>query len=352
MDSKILKIFYIIIIIFFFVFQPFPLSAQEPCETKYPDDGQCKAACEEGESHDDTAGLCATGKCCHRFAQPAFLKLQVPLFEYTEAGDIAEYISKIYNVSFFIAVPIAIVITIFAGAGWILSGGNPDKIKKSKNLIIRSFIGLGLILSSYIILSFFGLTAFGTLQIEYIEGLPDFSDYEELLEDIEQTPPPPYRPGARQGITTARCETLSGIKNVRVDASIKEILEKTCREVKAINFNIKGIGGLRPGSKFCHGKGLAVDINVPQNYCIDCYRKKGAKVGKFFKPGEDPLSLTRAVVNIFYNNGWCWGGDWRSFKDYMHFSHSCSRAECAAPRPYNWNLSVQENHKRLGITWP
>ncbi|HDQ23033.1 MAG TPA: hypothetical protein ENN28_03625 [Candidatus Uhrbacteria bacterium] len=165
MNFKQLKIFLIISFLFLF---PLAIFAQEPCETKYPDDGKCKVDCEAGEFYDDTAGLCTTGKCCHKYAEALDLTLQVPLFKYVKAENIADYLVTIYNLSLFIVVPIVILVIIYAGVMWIFSGVNVDLVKKSKSYIINAFIGLGLILFSYIILSIFNLTEFKGLQIEYI----------------------------------------------------------------------------------------------------------------------------------------------------------------------------------------
>lgn len=49
-----------------------------------------------------------------------------------------------------------------------------------------------------------------------------------------------------------------------------------------------------------HNYGLAVDV-----YVVDASGKKN--------------NPTPEVVTIFKQNGFSWGGDWRSFKDYPHF---------------------------------
>ncbi len=164
-----IKNYFFIILISFLLLIPLLAYAQEPCETKYPEDGICKSACDAGESPDDTSGLCSSNRtCCHVYAEPAWLNLQVPLFSYTKARDIAEYITTIYNASLYIILPIAIVAVIITGVYWILAAGNSSKIKKAKSYFIRAFIGLGLVLSSYIILSLFGLTELKGPQVEYI----------------------------------------------------------------------------------------------------------------------------------------------------------------------------------------
>ncbi len=165
---KQIKFFLTVFIFLFFIFLPLLVLAQEPCETKYPEDGKCKTDCGAGEFYDDTTGLCSTGKCCHVYAEPVDINLQVPLFGYTKAQNITEYIMTIYNASLYIVVPIIIVVLIFSGALWILAGGDKDLIFKARRRIISAFIGLGIVLFSYIILSFLGLTSLTGPQVEYI----------------------------------------------------------------------------------------------------------------------------------------------------------------------------------------
>ena len=70
-----------------------------------------------------------------------------------------------------------------------------------------------------------------------------------------------------------------------------------------------------------HALGTAIDINADQNYCV---YSSGATVGSFWKPYENPYSITPYgdVVRAFEKHGWTWGGDaWGSTHDYMHFSY-------------------------------
>ncbi len=87
-------------------------------------------------------------------------------------------------------------------------------------------------------------------------------------------------------------------------------------------FPIKDVGGFswRGGSSE-HNGGTAIDINYNENYCI---YSSGRVVGDYWKPYEDPYSITPYgdVVNAFEKYGFTWGGDaWSSTKDYMHFSY-------------------------------
>lgn len=87
-------------------------------------------------------------------------------------------------------------------------------------------------------------------------------------------------------------------------------------------FPIKDVGGYNwRGSRSEHNGGTAIDINSNENYCI---YNNGTTIGSYWKPYEDPYSITPYgdVINAFEKYGFTWGGDaWRNPKDYMHFSY-------------------------------
>lgn len=74
-----------------------------------------------------------------------------------------------------------------------------------------------------------------------------------------------------------------------------------------------------------HAYGLAIDVNPVQNPWVKDgrvlpragrrYVDRTQAVPGMIHPGD---AVTRAFAGI----GWGWGGDWHSFKDYMHFSAS------------------------------
>ncbi len=96
------------------------------------------------------------------------VQLQVPIFSYTKAANIAEYIKNLYKYGLYLLVPISILIILFAGIKWILAGGNMAQIKQAKNYIIAAITGLIIGLLSYVILSFIGITQLNLPGIEYI----------------------------------------------------------------------------------------------------------------------------------------------------------------------------------------
>jgi hypothetical protein len=89
------------------------------------------------------------------------------------------------------------------------------------------------------------------------------------------------------------------------------------------SFNCRPATG-NPTSLSQHSFGWAVDINPLQNPYV---RSNGTVLRRAVKPYRD-RSLRRpgmihrgdVVVRSFAAIGWTWGGDWRTLKDYMHFS--------------------------------
>jgi len=95
-------------------------------------------------------------------------------------------------------------------------------------------------------------------------------------------------------------------------------------------FNCRPVAGTTTLS--AHASGLAVDINPVQNPWV-----KGDEVDPeagrpFDRAAKRQAALNRgqpgiilgggAVVAAFKQNGWKWGGDWTSEKDYQHFSQT------------------------------
>ena len=67
-----------------------------------------------------------------------------------------------------------------------------------------------------------------------------------------------------------------------------------------------------------HSYGCAIDINWNSNPMIP-----NSMIGKSaYKPGKDKYSVTGRVVDIWKDQGFYWGGDWKDKKDYMHFTYT------------------------------
>ena len=117
-----------------------------------------------------------------------------------------------------------------------------------------------------------------------------------------------------------------GYRSVRVHKDVANDVWAIFDQIQKSGFKAYDIQGYNwrdtstgTGTRSHHSYGLAIDINVRENYCI-----KNGKIiaGEFWKPYENEYSITPngPVVKAFNSKGWIWGGIWKSSKDYMHFS--------------------------------
>jgi len=129
---------------------------------------------------------------------------------------------------------------------------------------------------------------------------------------------PVWRLDERTGVRT------SGTISFAIHHALADIMIEIFEEIYAgaEQFPIRDVHTLRPGSIGEHGRGTAIDINANENW-YNCLRT-GAIVGNFWRPYENPFSITPYgdVVTAFERHGFTWGGDsWRNVVDYMHFSY-------------------------------
>lgn len=115
--------------------------------------------------------------------------------------------------------------------------------------------------------------------------------------------------------------------SLTVNKAIADEVQQIFAEIfaGAEKFPIKSLGGYNwrstaTGTRSQHSYGTCIDINPDENYCI---YNSGTRIGKLWKPHENPYSITPDgdVVRVFKSHGWTWGGEWNSVKDYMHFSY-------------------------------
>ena len=116
-------------------------------------------------------------------------------------------------------------------------------------------------------------------------------------------------------------------KSSTIQLTIHKKLE---REITAVFSELKAIGFpvrksdtaaynwrnmVSGSSRSHHSYGCVVDLNWNSNPMI------GVTAGSY-RPGTDPYSVTSQVVQIWKNHGFYWGGDWKTTKDYMHFTYT------------------------------
>jgi hypothetical protein len=78
----------------------------------------------------------------------------------------------------------------------------------------------------------------------------------------------------------------------------------------------------RRGTWSEHARGEAIDINPLINPFVTSSGKVIPPEGDRYTDRSKPVTgmVTDQVVEIFRRNGYKWGGNWRSSKDYQHFS--------------------------------
>ncbi len=152
------------------------------------------------------------------------------------------------------------------------------------------------------------------------------------LEDVFPNGIPTTQEGIRKYLTTVQVPITrkDGTKTtapVTIHKDVAQDLKNVLQKAQDAGFKVYSIGGfswrnVAHSSKMSqHALGLAVDINVTENYCV--YPSTGQiDAGSFWDPSRSEYSIPKdgVLVKAFKSIGWGWGGDWKSKKDYMHFS--------------------------------
>lgn len=91
-------------------------------------------------------------------------------------------------------------------------------------------------------------------------------------------------------------------------------------EAAGYSYRVMNNGG--SGNLSHHSYGVAIDINVNENYS-----RKGTTIyaGSFWNPAKSEFSIPAdgVLVKAFESIGWKWGGNWSgNYQDYMHFSYT------------------------------
>lgn len=86
-------------------------------------------------------------------------------------------------------------------------------------------------------------------------------------------------------------------------------------------FNCRRATGSKKWSRHSYGK--AIDINPLENPYISrkghISHKKSLSFRNRTHSHKSVILKSDLIVKLFKRNGWRWGGDWRSIKDYQHF---------------------------------
>jgi hypothetical protein len=110
-------------------------------------------------------------------------------------------------------------------------------------------------------------------------------------------------------------------KNMRLPERYGADDQRMMRANLTSAFNCRFVAGTRRWSE--HAYGMAIDINPVQNPYVSGSHVSPAAGRPYVNRRRRAKGMIRAngaVVKAFASIGWEWGGNWRSVKDYMHFS--------------------------------
>ncbi|MDO8668176.1 MAG: pilin [bacterium] len=89
-----------------------------------------------------------------RQGNPTPVKLTNPLTGTQDSEGIPLLLGKIINYAMGIIGSLALVMFIYGGLTWMLSGGSQEQVTKGKNIVIWATLGLAIIFTSYALVKF------------------------------------------------------------------------------------------------------------------------------------------------------------------------------------------------------
>lgn len=106
--------------------------------------------------------LVSAEDCSNTTSSNGTVKLCNPLGSGPDKTDIPKFLGTIINYAMGIVGSLALVMFIYGGLTWMLSGGNEELVKKGKNTAIWAAFGIALIFTSYALVKFVISTIGGT----------------------------------------------------------------------------------------------------------------------------------------------------------------------------------------------
>ena len=107
-----------------------------------------------------------------------------------------------------------------------------------------------------------------------------------------------------------------------VQKALQKAQDQGFKVYSATGYSYRVMNNGGSGKLSHHSYGVAIDINVNENYS---HRGSTVYAGSFWDPSKSEFSIPRngALVNAFREIGWSWGGNWSgNYQDYMHFSYT------------------------------
>lgn len=240
---------------------------------------------------------------------------------------IGQYITAIYNYGIGIAGILAAIVLMAGGVLWLISGGDSSKITQAKELIGGSITGLIVLMTSYVLLIQINpdLVNFKPVTIGAIKGIEAGNEVPQgSSSQFFQCAYNQYGANEQSVKNNLRTVTFLG-HEYSVHSKVVPALEAAQQQINNAKITYKSTAGggfnwrqnvNKPLEQSLHSFGIAIDINPDSN---PNYFSKD-------KPCKTDIPLE--IINILKNNGFRWGGDYKTVCDSMHFEWVKGDAPC------------------------
>ena len=242
---------------------------------------------------------------------------------------IGEYINGIYKYGLNIAGILAALVLMGGGLLWLISGGDASKITQAQNMIVGSITGLMILMSSYILLTQINpdLVKMKSISLGVINKIEAGN---EVAEDAttpffeclyEKYGGSEYEVGQKLTDVTflgrkywVNKDMAIALNNAQLQINDSKIDYKST-EASGVAYTWRANVN-KPTEQSLHSFGIALDINPSRN--------PNSITSK--KPCQ--TDIPQGIIDILKNNGFRWGGDYKTVCDAMHFEWVTGSALC------------------------
>lgn len=289
--------------------------------------------CPQAIGNTATSSTAQTGKTGTPYPTIYTFNVPIPGLDSIQISSdtLARYLGAFYVYFIGVIGILAVVMIMYGGFHYIVSLGNPSRMKQGKEIISGALVGLMLALTSYLLLRTINpsLVSISTIVADYTPTVKQLYDPGEG--DMPSACPSQSKYTAAYGSTRAQIEAqlvtvtytnvpLNVTKTFKVNRAVAPKFQAVFDAIKDIPYDITrdSSGGtynwrVSTNNSKClslHSFGIAIDINPDKN--PQCQKSEQC----FKTPVTD---IPTNIVKTFIDNGFSWGGEWKSVHDYMHF---------------------------------
>lgn len=242
---------------------------------------------------------------------------------------LAQYIQAVYKYGLSIAGVVGVLMLMAAGLLYLVSGGDSGKITQAKKMIFGSIFGLTILVGLTTFLSFINpnLIIVRSISLDSISRI-------EIGNEVPEGGTTPlftclYKEYGNSAAEVSKNLTTVNFlgKNYQVHNKMAVALKSAQQQVTAAGILYKSTesgGGAfnwranvnKPTEQSLHSFGIALDINPTKN----------PNYQSTVRPCKTDMPIS--LINIMRNNGFRWGGDYKTVCDSMHFEWVKGSAPC------------------------